>query len=90
MVTKYNETIYHQQKINGRWQTIDRDDMGSNYTYDNVALATCHDTMKFFRRMGSKQQVRTGVTSDGKDIIKIFSYSPCDKNYRNVLVFLEI
>ena len=90
MVTKYNETIYHQQRINGRWHTVDKDDMGDNHTYENIALATCHDTIKFFRRMGSKQQIRTGVTVDGREFTKIFSYSPTDKNYRNVLVFLEI
>lgn len=89
MTGKFKHRIEHQYKIGNRFYTQDVDDFGSDCTWENVYLATCDDTLKWFRRIGSKQKV-TQIVKDGKHVITIFSYAPHDKNYRNKIVFEEI
>ena len=86
----YNETIYHQRKIDNKWVTIDNDDMGDKHTIDNWNLATSYETMKWFRRIGSRQRVNVRVNSKGKYIRDIYSYSPHDNEYRNLIRFTEL
>lgn len=52
-------------------------------------MATCADTLKWFRKIGSKQKV-TQTVKNGKYVITIFSYAPHDENLRNKIVFEEI
>lgn len=78
-----------QYKINGRFQTQEVMDLGVECTWETVYRATCADTLKWFRKIGSKQKV-TQTVKDGKYVITIFSYAPHDKNYRNKIVFEEI
>lgn len=89
MTGKFKHRIEHQCKIGNRFYTQDVDYFGSYCTWENVYLATCDDTLKWFRRIGSKQKV-TQTVKDGKHVITIFSYAPNDKNYRNKIVFEEI
>lgn len=87
---KYNETIYHQKRIAGKWYTVDEDNMGDNYTIDNWNMATSHETMKWFRSIGSKQRIKVRVNSKGKYIRDIYSYAPHDVDYRNLIRFTEL
>lgn len=87
---KYNETIYHQQRVAGKWYTIDEDDMGNNHTIDNWNMATSYETLRWFRRIGSRQRIKVRVNSKGKYIRDIYSYSPNDNNYRNLIRFTEL
>ena len=87
---KYNETIYHQRRIAGKWYTEDKDNMGDNLTIDNWNMATSYETMKWFRSIGSKQRIKVRVNSKGKYIRDIYSYAPHDNDYRNLIRFTEL
>ena len=91
-MSKYNHKILKQQKYykNGRFETIEENDMGNNSTWENIKLATSKDTLKFFRNMGSKQQVKTEI-KDGLTVVKIYSYEPNTNNTKRILhVYTEI
>lgn len=89
MTGKFKHRMETQYKINGRFQTQEVTDFGVECTWETVYRATCADTLKWFRKIGSKQRV-TQTVKDGKYVITIFSYAPHDKNYRNKIVFEEI
>lgn len=89
MTGKFRHTMETQYKINGRFRTQDVTDFGTDYTWENVYNATCADTLKWFRKIGSKQRV-TQTVKDGKYIITIYSYAPFDDKLRNKIVFEEI
>lgn len=91
-MTKYNLKILKQRQYfsKGRFETLETKDMGNNYTWENIKIATSNDTLKFFRNMGSKQQVKTEI-KNGLTIVKIFSYEPYTNNkIRTVHVYTEI
>lgn len=87
---KYNYKILKQkQYIKGdKFETLETTDLGDNFTSENVEIATSPETMRFFRNMGSKQQIKREC-KNGLEIIKIYSYS-LDKTLRNVHIFTEI
>lgn len=89
MTGKFTHRIEHQRKIGNRFYTQEISDMGSESTWENVHMATCDDTLKWFRKIGSKQKV-TQTVKNGKYIITIFSYAPHDENLRDKIVFEEI
>lgn len=89
MTGKFKHRIEHQRKIAGRFYTQEITDFGSESTWENVYRATCADTLKWFRKTGSKQRV-TQTVKNGKYVITIFSYAPHDDSYRNKIVFEEI
>ena len=89
MTGKFRYRMEKQYKINGRFQTQDVTDFGSDCTWENVYNATCSDTLKWFKRIGSKQRV-TQTVKGGKYIITIFSYAQHDDKLRNKIVFEEI
>lgn len=89
MTGKFKHRIEHQRKIAGRFYTQEITDFGSESTWENVHMATCADTLKWFRKIGSKQRV-TQTVKNGKYVITIFSYAPHDENLRNKIVFEEI
>lgn len=91
-MSKYNHKILKQQKYykNGRFETIEESDMGNNSTWENIKLATSKDTLKFFRNMGSKQQIKTEI-KNGLTVVKIYSYEPNTNNTKRTLhVYTEI
>lgn len=89
MTGKFRHRMETQYKINGRFQTQEVMDFGIECTWETVYHATCPETLKWFRKMGSKQKV-TRTVKDGKYVITIFSYAPHDENLRNKIVFEEI
>ena len=89
MTGKFKHIMETQYKINGRFQTQEVTDFGNDYTWENVYNATCADTLKWFRKIGSKQRV-TQTVKNGKYIITIYSYAPHDDKLRNKIVFEEI
>ena len=89
MTGKFRHRMETQYKINGRFQTQEVTDFGTDCTWENVYNATCPETLKWFRRTGSKQRV-TQTVKNGKYIITIFSYAPHDDKLRNKIVFEEI
>ena len=91
-MSKYNHKILKQQKYykNGRFETIQENDMGNNLTWENIKLSTSKDTLKFFRNMGSKQQVKIEI-KNGLTVVKIYSYEPNTNNTKRTLhVYTEI
>ena len=91
-MSKYNLKLLKQQKYfkNGRFETIQENDMGNNSTWENIKLATSKNTLKFFRNMGSKQQVKIEI-KNGLTVVKIYSYEPNTNNTKRILhVFTEI
>ena len=89
MTGKFKHRIEHQRKIGNRFYTQETTNYESESTWENVYAATCDDTLKWFRKIGSKQKV-TQTVKNGKYIITIFSYAPHDENLRNKIVFEEI
>lgn len=87
---KYNETIYHQRRIGGKWYTVEESNLGDDRTIDNWNMATSYETLRWFGRTGSKQRVKVRVNSKGKYIRDIYSYSPTDNNYRSLIRFTEL
>lgn len=87
---KYNETIYHQQRVAGKWYTIGEDNLGDNHTIDNWNRATSYETLRWFRSIGSKQRIKVRVNSKGKYVRDIYSYCPSDKDYRDLIRFTEL
>lgn len=90
-MTKYNHKILKQAQYfkGGKFETLETIDLGNNHTWDNIKLATSKDTLKFFRNMGSKQQVKTEV-KNGLYIVKIYSYEPHTTTKRQLHIFTEI
>lgn len=91
-MSKYNLKILKQQKYykGGRFETIQEKDMDNNSTWENIKLATSKDTLKFFRNMGSKQQVKIEI-KNGLTVVKIYSYEPNTNNTKRTLhVYTEI
>ena len=91
-MSKYNHKMLHQVKYykNGRFETTKEYDMGNNSTWENIKIATSKDTLKFFRNMGSKQQVKIEI-KDGLTVVKIYSYEPNTNNTKRTLhVYTEI
>lgn len=89
MTNKFHYTIEHQRKIGNRFYTQEITDFGCEATWDNINQATSYETLKWFRKIGSKQKV-TKTVKDGKYIITIYSYAPHDDKLRNKIVFEEI
>lgn len=89
MTGTFKHRIEHQYKIGNRFYTQNIDDFGRDCTWENVYNATCDETLKWFRKIGSKQKVIKTV-KNGKYIITIFSYAPYDDKLRDKIVFEEI
>lgn len=89
MTGKFRYTMETQYKINGRFQTQDVIDFGSDYSWETVYNATCNETLKWFRKIGSKQKV-TKTVKNGKHIITVFSYALHDDKLRYKIVFEEV
>lgn len=89
MTGKFRYTMETQYKINGRFQTQDVIDFGSDYSWETVYNATCSDTLQWFRKIGSRQRV-TKIVKNGKYIITVFSYASHDNKLRHKIVFEEI
>ena len=89
MTGKFRYTMETQYKINGRFQTQDVTDFGTDYTWETVYNAACNETLKWFRKIGCKQRV-TKTVKNGKHIIIIFSYAPLDDKLRHKIIFEEI
>ena len=90
-MSKYNHTILKQKQYykGGKFETVETIDFGNNHTWENIKQATSKDTLKFFRNIGSKQQVKTEV-KNGLYIVKIYSYEPNTTTQRTLHVFTEI
>ena len=91
-MSKNNIKLLKQQKYfkNGRFETIQENDMGNDSTWENIKIATSKDTLKFFRNMGSKQQVKIEI-KNGLTVVKIYSYEPNTNNTKRTLhVYTEI
>lgn len=93
-MTNYIFNHYEQANINpnGRaeWVTVKENTKNRKATSANLELATNKETMKFFRNLGSKQEIKRRYTKDGKEIVKIFSYQPSNINYRAVHEYIEV
>ena len=89
MTGTFRHRIEHQYKNWYRFQTQEVTDFGSNCTWENVYNATCAETLKLFRKIGSKQKV-TKTVKNGKHIITVYSYAPHDDKLRNKIVFEEL
>lgn len=89
MTGKFRHRMETQYKINGRFQTQEVMDFGVECTWETVYNATCPETLKWFRKLGSKQRV-TRTVKNGKCIITIFSYAPHDNRLRHKIIFQEI
>ena len=72
-----------------RFETVEETVYQAEYSLEHVENATCEETLKWFRKRGSKQQVKH-EWKNGVEIIKVFSYSPVNPNERNVLIFESI
>lgn len=91
-MTKFNLKLLKQVQYNPRikFETLETKDMGNEFTWENINLATSKETLKFFKNIGSKQKV-TREIKNGLTIIKIYSYEPNTNNTsRSVHVFTEI
>ena len=90
-MSKYNHTILKQKQYykGGKFETVETIDFGNNHTWENIKQANSKDTLKFFRNIGSKQQVKTEV-KNGLYIVKIYSYEPNTTTQRTLHVFTEI
>ena len=93
-MTDYIYSLKYQKKIAGKWYDTEVTFAGRHATDENVELATSSETLKFFRRLGSKQQVRRTVkkTKDGeyKYVITIYSYQPSDRTVRAKHEYIEV
>ena len=93
-MTEYIYNYYEQKNINpigngkAEWVVIKEHIKNAKMTSKNLELATSRETMKFFRNIGSKQQIKRSYKDD-KEIIKIYSYAPNDLNHRAVHEFIE-
>ena len=56
------------------------------YTEEEYNTFVSNDTLKWFRRLGSKQVVQSSNTSIGRQITKLSSYSP-DNTEKHVYNF---
>jgi hypothetical protein len=91
-MSKYNLKMLKQQQYfkGGKFEIIEEEDMGNNYTWENVQLATSHETLKFFRKsFHSKQRVTTEI-KNGLTVVKIYSYEPYSNTKRSLHVYTEI
>ena len=94
-MTQYKYSLYEQKNINpagnGRaeWITIEEQIKDSIRTDYNLNLSISRDTLKFFRSIGSKQEIKRSK-KNGKEIVKIFSYCPGDATIRTVHEYVEI
>lgn len=89
MTGKFKHRIEHQRKIGNRFYTQETINYESESTWENVHMAICDDTLKWFRKIGSKQKV-TQTVKNGKYVITIFSYAPHDEKLRSKIIFEEI
>ena len=92
-MTDYIYNHYEQKNLNpnGRadWCKTKDFTVNRNRTERNLELATNNDTMRFFRNLGSKQEIKRSYNKEGKETIKIYSYCPTDKTIRTVHEFIE-
>jgi hypothetical protein len=91
-MTKYNLKLLKQKQYykGGKFETVETTDLGNGNTWENIKLATSKDTLKFFKSIGSKQQVKTEV-KNGLYVVKIYSYEPNTNNTSRILhVYTEI
>ena len=91
-MSKYNLKFLKQIQYNPRckFETTEENDMGNEHSWEEIKQATCHETLKFFRKnLHSKQVVKTDI-KDNLYIVKIYSYAPYKTNERTVHVYTEI
>ena len=91
--SKYNLKFLKQEQYGqgNRFETVEVKDMGNNFTWDNIELATSDDTLRFFRKsFNSKQKVTMGVNKDDLYVVKIYSYEPNRLDRRTVHVYTEV
>lgn len=89
MTGKFRHRMETQYKINGRFQTQDVIDFGIECTWETIHQVTCTETLKWFRKIGSKQRV-TKTVKNGKYTITVFSYAPHNNKLRHKIIFEEI
>ena len=83
------EFIY-QTKYNDRFETDSTKEVTRKVTEENINLSTSRDTLRFFRNIGSKQEVKRSY-KNGKETVKIYSYEPNSNNTkRTVIKYTEI
>ena len=60
--------------IDGQWKCVE----SSNeiYTPEKFKLFVSNETLNYFRRLGSKQSVKYGNTSYGRQVVALTSTSP--------------
>ena len=87
-MTKYLYTLKEQERYFGRFETVEEQ---KTYTVDEQHLENtiCPETMRFFRNIGSKQEIRRRY-KNGKEIIDVLSYAPNSTTKRTVHHFEEI
>lgn len=90
-MVKYKKSFLKQRRFGAgeRFETVEETIYQAEYSIEHVENATSEETLKWFRKRGSKQQVKH-EWKNGVEIIKVFSYSPVNPNERNVLIFESI
>ena len=91
--SKYNLKFLKQEQYSkgSKFETVEVKDMGDNYTWDNIELATSDDTLRFFRKsFKSKQKVTMETNKDDLYVVKIYSYEPNRLDKRTVHVYTEV
>ena len=90
-MVKYKKSYLKQRRFGAgeRFETLETTVYQAEYSLEHVENATSEETLKWFRKRGSKQQVKH-EWKNGVEIIKVFSYSPVNPNERNVLIFESI
>ena len=93
-MTDYIYNLYEQKNLNpngkrAEWCKTRDITTNGNRTERNLELATSKDTMRFFKNIGSKQEIKRSYNKEGKEIVKIYSYCPTDRTIRTVHEFIE-
>lgn len=87
-MTKFLYTLKEQESYSGRFENVFEH---KTYVVDEQHLeqSTCPETMRFFRNIGSKQEIRRRY-KNSKEIIDILSYAPNSTTKRTVHHYEEI
>lgn len=76
----YPLTKIHQKKVGNKWITVEVEKETVSKKHYNNAFG--EETIKFFRRLGGKEQVDRRPTWDGYKPVKVISTSPSgDERY---------
>ena len=90
MTRLFKQEFIYQTKYNDRFETDSIKEVTRQATEENINLSTSRDTLRFFRNIGSKQEVKRSY-KNGKETVKIYSYEPHSNNTkRTVIKYTEI